>query len=129
MSPNNEQQILMILNRVEGKVDEQARELAEVKGKVIALDAAQRATLKVCATTHKRVDERLDDLEDTAEKTGEHDVQELRDQLAERKASSTHWSRWAIGLLVGAVFTLIVGIASGVTVAKITHQQTTSRAP
>lgn len=129
MSPSTEERILLVLDRIENKQDEQGREISDVKGRVIALDSAHKQSVQFCRLTHKTVDKRLDDLEDDNEKTGEHEVQDLREQLKRRDDSRTHWSRWAVMALVGALLTVIASVASGVTVARLNHQQTTQRSP
>jgi YesN/AraC family two-component response regulator len=111
VSPSNEERILLVLDRIEGKQEEQSRELSEVKGRVIALDAAHRSTIQVCRATHKRVDERLQDLEEEQETTGLHEREQMQHEIDAYRASKSHWVRYAVAvlgtLLTGGVVALI----------------------
>ena len=95
MSPTVEQQLLSMMSDTRDDV-------AEIKGKVIALDAKIEKREALCILTHAAVDKaqslfdrRLDSIEDTSENT-------VQTQLRRAQDSLTHWHRYVTGALITA---------------------------
>ena len=81
-------------------------EIAQVKGVTIRHDVEIRgltARVEGCERKHDRF----------ASKTGEHQMAEIRAELAKHEESKKHWGRYAIAALVGLALTVLGGIGSG----------------
>lgn len=101
MSPTIESQILDMVRDIQGDV-------SEIKGRVIAIESVQSKREAICKLLHEAVDSKISELEDAKDNTGIHDRQRMEAELERYRQSSTHWSRYLIGV-VGTLFTTGVG--------------------
>jgi hypothetical protein len=111
MSPTVEQQLLAL-------VTDTREDVAEIKGRMIALEAAQSKREALCAVMHHQVDVRFDALEDEQETTGLHERQKMQSEIDAYHASKTHWGRY----LIGVIGTVVTGGVGALIAYALTHR-------
>lgn len=89
--------------RMEARQSTLMIEQAETKGHVIALDAKLTSVADACKARHEQNSRRIDGLEDDQEKTGQHELATLREQVKDAQESSKHWVRYVVGVVVGLI--------------------------
>lgn len=99
MSPNNETLLLQTLNRLADEVRELRSEVSRLSGVVAKLEAIQAGSTAQCVARHSSVDSRLESLESEQERSGLHEVDELKRKLA----SKNDWTTWIMRTVAGAL--------------------------